>query len=183
VPVQREPRQIERVVVAPQFQAELSRVWDQYLAVQQALAADDFEKAQKAIAGLESAVTTVDTESLKGSAAEHLWHKEHANLTKLVRKLKQAGDIKAMREDFRPLSEEVGVLAKAFGFGEDNAIYELQCPMAFEGQGAIWYQADDDVRNPYYGATMLKCADRVERVVHDEPAAGEKQSHDDHSQH
>jgi multidrug efflux pump subunit AcrA (membrane-fusion protein) len=183
VPAQREPRRIERVVVAAQFQAELSRVWGQYLTVQRALAADDFEKAQQALAGLESAVATVGTESIKGSAAEHLWHKELANLTTLVNKLKQTDDIKAMREGFRPLSEEVGVLAKAFGFGKTNAIYELHCPMAFEGQGAIWYQADEDVRNPYYGATMLKCADRVERVVHDEPAAGEEQSHDDHSHH
>ena len=151
-------------------------------AVQRALAADAFEKAQEALTGLASTLTAVDAESLKESAAEHLWHKEHANLTTLIDKLTQAEDIQAMREGFRPLSEEVGVLAKAFGFGEAKAIYELHCPMAFEGQGAIWYQADEDVRNPYYGATMLKCADRVERVVNDEPAAGDKPS-PDHSQH
>ncbi len=28
--------------------------------------------------------------------------------------------------------------------------------MAFEGQGAIWYQAGEDVRNPYFGSTMLQ---------------------------
>ncbi len=37
--------------------------------------------------------------------------------------------------------------------------------MAFEGRGAIWYQAGEDVRNPYFGSTMLKCADRVEKVA------------------
>ncbi len=36
--------------------------------------------------------------------------------------------------------------------------------MAFEGRGATWIQADSAVRNPYYGATMLKCADRVEKL-------------------
>ena len=79
--------------------------------------------------------------------------------------------MEAMREAFRSLSEEVGVLAKAFGFGEAGPVYELHCPMAFDGQGAVWYQADDAVRNPYYGASMLKCADRVEKLVQDEPAA------------
>ncbi len=102
-----------------------------------------------------------------------IWDREQANLKKLVDQLKQAKDIKAMRESFRSISEEVGVLAKAFGFGEASPIYELHCPMAFDGQGAIWYQANDEVRNPYYGATMLKCADRIEKVVRDGPAANE----------
>jgi Cu(I)/Ag(I) efflux system membrane fusion protein len=183
VPVQRAPRAVEQITVDPRFQAELASVWQRYLAVARALAGDEFNTAQEAIAGLESAVATVDTESLKATAAEDQWHKEHANLTKLVDTLKKAEDITALRKDFRPLSEEIGVLAKTFGFGETDSIYELHCPMAFEGQGAIWYQADEEVRNPYYGATMLKCADRVERVVHDGPAAGQNRSHDDHSQH
>jgi Cu(I)/Ag(I) efflux system membrane fusion protein len=183
VPAQREPRRVERIAVAPQFQAELANVWQRYLAIARALAGDELKTAQVAIAGLESAVATVDTESLKATAAEQQWHKEHANLKKLIDTLKKADDIEALRKCFRPLSEEIGVLARAFGFGEAGPIYELHCPMAFEGQGAIWYQADEEVRNPYYGATMLKCADRVQRVVHDGPAASEKQAHDDHSQH
>ncbi len=85
-------------------------------------------------------MATVDAESLTDSAAETVWHQEQTNLTKLVDPLRQAEDIAAMRGDFRPLSEEIGVLAKAFGFGEAGPIYELHCPMAFEGQGAIWYQ-------------------------------------------
>jgi Cu(I)/Ag(I) efflux system membrane fusion protein len=183
VPAQREPRQVERIAVAPQFQAELASVWERYLAVGRGLAGDEFNTAQQAIVGLESAVATIDTESLKASAAEHLWHKEHANLTKLIDMLKKAEDIQAIRKDFRPLSEQIGVLAKAFGFGETGSIYELHCPMAFEGQGAIWYQADEEVRNPYYGATMLKCADRVERVVRDKPQADTDDSPQGHSHH
>lgn len=183
IPAQREPRQVERIVVAPQFQNELASVWQRYLAVQRALAADEFKTAQEALTGLQSAIATVDTDSLKGSEAEHFWHQEHANLDKIIAQLQAAGDIQAIRKHFRPLSEEIGVLARAFGFGEAGPIYELHCPMAFEGQGAIWYQADEDVRNPYYGATMFKCADRVERVVHDAPASSENGSHDDHSQH
>jgi Cu(I)/Ag(I) efflux system membrane fusion protein len=27
--------------------------------------------------------------------------------------------------------------------------------MAFENRGATWLQADDTVRNPYFGASML----------------------------
>ena len=70
---------------------------------------------------------------------------------------------------FKPLSEEIGVLARAFGFGETMTVYEVHCPMAFENRGGTWYQDNDDVRNPYFGATMLKCADRVEQIAHNLP--------------
>jgi Cu(I)/Ag(I) efflux system membrane fusion protein len=160
-------RQVERIVVAPEFQAELAGIWKQYLSIQGALAEDNLQKAQQALAALRTSVETVDTASLSESAAQKLWSREETNLSRLLEKLAAAEDIKAMREHFRPLSQEVGVLARGFGFGDAGPIYKLHCPMAFEGQGAIWYQGNKDVRNPYYGATMLKCADRVEELRND----------------
>ena len=174
---------IEHIAVSPQFQAELAAIWERYLAIQKELAADQFPQARNALTNLESAVAAVDDSMLTGRAKQ-VWEREKANLSKLIEGLRQAQDIKAMRAAFKPLSEEVGVLAKSFGFGEAGPIYELHCPMAFQNKGAIWYQENDQVRNPYYGSSMLKCADRVEKVVHDEPAMPDAhQSHQDHSQH
>ena len=71
-----------------------------------------------------------------------------------------------------------------FGFGQPVPVYELHCPMAFQGKGAMWYQDNDQTKNPYYGSTMLKCADRVERIVLDEPAKPDQhQQHQNHSNH
>jgi len=164
-----EQRHIEHIAVPPEFQAELAAVWQRYLAIQKELSADKFSDTRNLLAGLETAVATVDDSMLTGRAKQ-VWQREMANLSKLIDALNKAQDIKAMRAQFKPLSEEIGVLAKSFGFGVAGPIYELHCPMAFENQGAVWYQDNDQVRNPYYGASMLKCADRVEKVVHDEPA-------------
>jgi Cu(I)/Ag(I) efflux system membrane fusion protein len=154
---------VEHVVVAPEFQADLAAVWQRYLALQVELAADRFEEAQAAIASLDAAVATVDdaplSEHVKG-----LWSDEKEKLSQVVDNLKLATDVETMRVEFKPLSETIGTLAKSFGFGEAGPIYELHCPMAFQGQGAVWYQASDQVRNPYYGASMLTCADRVEEL-------------------
>lgn len=176
-------RDFEYIAASPQFQAELAAVWGRYLAVQKELAADEFANAREALTNFESAVATVDDSMLTGRAKQ-VWEREEANLSKLIDSLRQAQEIKRMRTEFKPLSEEVGVLAKSFGFGEAGPIYELHCPMAFQGKGAVWYQNNDQVRNPYYGSTMLKCADRVEKIVHDEPSEPDAhQSHQDHSQH
>jgi RND family efflux transporter MFP subunit len=181
--VTEEESHIEHIAVLPTFQSDLARVWQQYLALQQALAADNFQDAQKFLVELASAVATVDDKPLADRAKE-AWAREKANLAKLIDSLKASQDIKAMRTQFLPLSQEIGVLAKTFGFGEPGPIYELHCPMAFQGKGATWYQNSDQVRNPYFGSTMLKCADRVEQIVHDGSGrTPEQQSPPSHSNH
>ncbi|MFH1923551.1 MAG: efflux RND transporter periplasmic adaptor subunit, partial [Planctomycetota bacterium] len=114
-------RQVERIVAAPEFQSELARIWEEYLAIQRALAADKFPSSQQALARFESALGTVNDKALTGRAQE-VWDKERANLTKLIDGLRDARDIKAMRTGFSPLSQEIGVLAKSFGFGEAGPV-------------------------------------------------------------
>lgn len=186
--VAQEPeRQIEHVAVEPAFQAELAKLWQVYLPAQQALADDDFGRAQQALTQLASALAAVDESSLTGHA-QHIWNQERANLKELMAGAQAAQDIKAQRSQFKPLSEEIGVLAKTFGFGTSLPVYELHCPMAFQGQGAVWYQDNDQAQNPYYGSTMLKCADRVEQIRNDPPetngrSPGTGDAHKSHSQH
>jgi Cu(I)/Ag(I) efflux system membrane fusion protein len=173
--------QYERITVSPQFQADLAAIWQGYLEIQQAVAADEFQNAQEALTGFESAVAAADDATLSPRAGQ-VWERERANLSKLIGELKSAKEIKALRAEFKPLSEEIGVLAKSFGFGDAGPVFEMHCPMAFQGSGAVWYQDTNQVRNPYYGAAMLKCADRVEEVALGKPAAPEAHpSHRDHS--
>ena len=47
-------------------------------------------------------------------------------------------------------------LEKRFGHQGSETHYRMFCDMAF-GEGAAWLQTSDKVRNPYYGASMLKC--------------------------
>ncbi len=178
------PRQVEHIAVAAEFQAELAAVWHRYLAIQKELAADDFAQARQALGNFESSVVAVDESVLTGRAVQ-VWKREAANLSKLIDGLRQAQDITGLRDQFKPLSEEIGFLAKSFGFGEVGPIYELHCPMAFQNKGAIWYQDSDQVGNPYFGPSMLKCADRVEQIapIVQPPNAGEDKGHAGHEGH
>ena len=109
-------RVIERIAVSAEFQAELARVWQSYLPIQQALAADDFSKARESLEGLEAQIAAVSDESLNEDA-RGTWSRERRNLVKLMERLKPAADINALRTEFSPFSQEIGVLAKTFGFG------------------------------------------------------------------
>ncbi|GHG61729.1 hypothetical protein GCM10010919_06490 [Alishewanella longhuensis] len=52
---------------------------------------------------------------------------------------------------------ELGVLAQGW--------YEAYCPMARSGEGASWLQSDSELRNPYFGAMMLRCGDMVRQFA------------------
>ena len=184
---QHEAADIERLTVSPEFQEMLRKIWQQYLLIGDALATDNPAEARSAAVTLQTLVTEIEGSELEPKAAI-VWNKERTSLLKLIASLLKTDDIAAARNSFLPISQEIGVLAQSFGFGSEAPVWELHCPMAFRGKGATWYQDNDQVRNPYFGATMLKCADRVERVASEplrESAAGAHQNngHGDHSQH
>ena len=101
----------------------------QYVAVQEALAADSYNEAR---AALEDLVTVAD-----------------ATTAPLARSAAAAGDIETMRARFKPLSEYLAAQELPQGYAR------AFCPM-YDG-GSNWVQVDGPVRNPYYGSTMLTC--------------------------
>lgn len=142
------------------FRAQLSRLVPPYLAIGNALASDDVRNVAASIDQLKQAVVSIDAQSLTDKTLK-AWHAEHKGLVAIVERLAKANDIAALRSAFALLSDQFLTLQRTFGIHNSEQLFEMHCPMAFEGRGATWIQADSAVRNPYYGATMLKCADRV----------------------
>ena len=71
-------------------------------------------------------------------------------------------DINEQRVAFEDLSMAMeDVLKESLRSGE---VYKQFCPMAFDGKGASWLSASQEIRNPYYGDKMLKCG-RVEETI------------------
>lgn len=101
----------------------------EYVEVQEALAADNFEEAKTQLEEF-AHVTDSATRALALHALE-------------------AGDIEVMRAGFKPLSETLAARELPQGFAR------AYCPMY--DHGAPWVQRDGPVRNPYYGSVMLTC--------------------------
>jgi Cu(I)/Ag(I) efflux system membrane fusion protein len=147
----------------PEMRQQLSGFVAPYLQLGQALAADDLNAAKQTVEPLHQQVTSL-LPIVSESKAVDVWNKEKRDLSEIVARLQKASDLGALRNGFALLSEQMLSLQRMFGLSNDAELYELHCPMAFEGRGASWIQSDDAVRNPYYGASMLKCADKVEKL-------------------
>jgi len=167
------PQQLD---VPDQFRQQLSNLWNAYQQIGESLANDKFASAQAEVRQLEQALKSVDMKLLTDNKAHLSWMREQKDLNTVIDSLKKAEDLRTLRAQFEPLSAVFQVLAMSFGFGKNEPVYLLHCPMAFKNKGAIWLQNDAQTRNPYFGATMLQCADRTELISGEEPNNSETTS-------
>lgn len=156
------PLEIDRKKVPPAFSQAFDKVADAYFKIQYALSSDDLESAKKEAAGFNDLLAAVDMKRLKGKT-----HNEWMNIATTLKaagmKLTAAKDIEAARVQLQVITEPITNGAMFFG-SPDRKIWRFHCPMAFENTGAYWLQNNDDTRNPYFGASMLKCIDSVDQL-------------------
>ena len=148
--------------------------------LQQALAEDKFSQAQQAVVFFQKSYTAVNDQSLP-DRERTAWSKEKAAIHKQLNAMQAAPDLESLRVAFASFSDEIGVLIKKFGSDQLGKVYELHCPMALDGQGAIWFQNQESTKNPYYGSAMLECSDRVELIFPAAPQGSDMKAHEGHS--
>lgn len=117
------------------------------------LASDDLGKAQEALDTFSTALAGIDRTGIPTSAVESLSELDEATAT-----LQEINEIEDFRIAFQYLQEPMIAMASRFGYlGLDRQMAIYHCPMALE-DGGDWIDfVGDGVRNPYYGASMLKC--------------------------
>jgi Cu(I)/Ag(I) efflux system membrane fusion protein len=156
-------REFEIIDVPDGFRRQFWQVIEGYLALQKALAADDASAAvQAAGQGLKSLEEV--RMNLLNDKAHSMWMPSNARIKQMLKNMQKAENIEQTRVAFNTLSDELIVTLQQFRLLGSQPLYKLHCPMAFDNKGADWLQADKDTRNPYFGASMLKCG-KVTEVI------------------
>lgn len=154
-----------KYVVPDKFRKAVSEILSSYLEVHSALAQDDFQKAKNSannVAESAAKAEKLDATNLEESIRE-VWAKNIQDLRLASSKMSNVEDMKKARRHFADLSDELIILIRNFGHAENKAIQLLKCGMAFDGEGAYWLQRskNEPVRNPYFGAEMLECGQKL----------------------
>lgn len=124
--------------------AQISKLYQNYIAIKSALASDDADKTSKAA-----------TEFIKTASAVDYKIISEGNLTTLKKEatlISDARNITAQRETFFNLSDHMIALTKEFKLSE-KPVYIQYCPMA----DGSWLSSEKQIANPYYGKSMLTC--------------------------
>ena len=116
------------------------RILPDYLAVQEALAADDLDAAR---AGLRAMMDVTG---------------HHGALPDLIHDMLAAETLDAMRRPhFETLSNAMITALRGDPPAFEKPLFLMNCPMVYDDRGADWLQRTDTLANPYFGATMLRC--------------------------
>jgi hypothetical protein len=155
------------VVQTPDYKAvagpvkdQVAQVLDGYLQLKDALVASDAQTAQERAQSVQREAEQVN---LSGLEAEQRQFAE-ARLNEIKQSaagIAGATELGAQRENLEPMSEAVFALTKAFG-AADQTLYYQHCPMANNNAGAYWVSNTSEIRNPYFGESMLKCGSNEE---------------------
>lgn len=151
------------IEVPDKFRRQLWDVVQRYFSLHDTLAGDDKNSAVRAASETLEALSAVDMSLVSGEAHD-VWMDNSAEVRDALDKIKADGGIEAARKAFGKLSNELIVVVEQFGLSRTHTLYRFNCPMALDNKGADWLQMDKDTRNPYFGASILKCGEVIEVI-------------------
>ena len=153
----------EIIKVSDEFRGQIRAVVEKYLSLHEALAGDNLGLTVTAAKSAIEALSKVDMSLLSGEP-HNVWMARSGGMSKALGAIQNAGGIDVARKAFETLSNELIAVVMQFGIPETQQLYRIHCPMAFNKKGADWLQADKEIRNPYFGASMLKCGEIVRTI-------------------
>lgn len=133
---------------------------DAYLAIKDALVADDAASTSAKSADLVAALKSYDIAGSQANDPEEL-ERLQIEAAGFAEKL-ASGDIAAQRESFQALSVVLKDMLKIAG--TDRTLYHQYCPMYKGNTGGMWLSANEEIKNPLFGSSMLTCG-RVEETL------------------
>ena len=120
----------------------LNDILSAYLNLQSALAADDFTGSQAALREM------MEITGHQGA------------LSGLIYTMLAAEDLDGIRRPhFETLSMALIHAIREAPGSIGQSVYLMHCPMVYDDRGADWLQISEPLRNPYFGASMLRCGE------------------------
>ncbi len=146
----------------PAFQKQLGAVYEASLELNEAFVASDAEKVKKAVKPVQDAVAKVDMKLLKDKG--HMdWMGYLKGINNSLGQIQSSGNMADQRKHFSDFSDALYKSVKAFGI-DGEPVYYQHCAMAWNNTGAYWRSDSKEIRNPYFGDKMLKCASAKEII-------------------
>src|SRR5690625_2073398 len=152
---------IGRQEVPLKFQEQLEAVFDAYMVIEDALVNDKATTEEEATTLLHS-LEEVDMRLLKEEPGHSHWMVLDEGLQEAALAIFKTSDIQEQRDYFFDLSTYLINAVKTYGI--NKKVYVDYCPMANNDIGAFWLSTEEEILNPYFGASMLKCGEIVSEI-------------------
>lgn len=151
-----------QISVSKNAKQSLIPLLNTYLALKNALVADDLTKAKSTASKLNADLKKINMGVFKGNSHQ-TWMTISSSLSKELQHVEHVKNIEELRVIFQDVSTNMIRLTESFNPNE-SLLYVQFCPMADNNKGAYWLSKDKAIKNPYYGQDMLSCGE-VKRTI------------------
>ena len=153
------------------FDETMDKITLEYLKIKDTLANDKTDNVRE---NAKAIMVLAEKSDISNVAEKHKDHfkKLPTKILTAAKELSEAKDIKAMRAAFNDLSKPMAMWATMVKPSGVNVVY---CSMA----PGSWLQAGKEIRNPYYGASMLKCGQIVSEGASEKHICTKECKHDE----
>lgn len=104
---------------------------------------------------IKAALVNSDLDEAKSGAIMLTNVVENSSLKDAATSISTTEDIETARTLFADVTEKMtAIVSESISSGE---VYQQYCPMAFNNKGGYWLSTEKEIRNPYFGDSMLKC--------------------------
>ena len=159
------PTSTEPIVLSSKALRGMKRILSGYLSLKDALVEDDLERAKRETLVLKGRVEKVESSDFEPSAQQD-WLAWQQQWVAILDRMESASDVETLRSEFVQLSNQWVYWLRRVGTFEQT-LYLEYCPMADNNQGAIWVSTSNEIANPYFGASMLRCGEVQETLSPD----------------
>ena len=121
------------------------------------MAADNVEGAKKVAVSMQDNLSKINMSIFTGES-HTVWMKFSSNLKNTLQHVPHLSSIEEVREKFRQISITMIEMTNTFN-PFDKTLYIQYCPMADNDKGADWLSLEKEIKNPYFGKSMLKCGE------------------------
>ncbi len=140
----------------------LQPLYTAYLGWKEALANDDFKDAQKFATKMKSASGKIEMSLFSGDA-HNSWMDYKEKLSKNLQHVQHFDEIEQLRKSFQAISATMIEMTTEFKPLKET-IYVQHCPMADNDKGADWLSTEKEIKNPYFGSSMLTCGEVTKEI-------------------
>lgn len=144
---------VEETVAVKQQDNPASQIISKYLVLKDALVGDNVNASAQAGEKLLATLEEFKVDQFKGekqSKLTQILSSSKASASQIVK-----SDIATQREQFLILSQNMIDLVGITG--ATQKLYQQHCPMYNNNKGGSWLSAQKEVKNPYFGSSMLNC--------------------------
>ncbi|MDA3817135.1 MAG: efflux RND transporter periplasmic adaptor subunit [Prolixibacteraceae bacterium] len=153
---------LETVKADPKFVKQLTAFYEAYIKMNEAFIKSDAAEVSKTAKNATAALENIKMELLQDDA--HIAWMEQLNILKpALENIAKSNDLEKQRLEYATFNLAFYKSLKMFGLDNDTTYYQY-CPMANGDQGAYWFSAIKEIRNPYFGDMMLSCGETRETL-------------------